>query len=190
MPYAAHMPNIQDLSKDQRYITQDDGWKVFMFYAFGMKAGRNCRRCPETTKLLRRIPGMKTGFFSILAPGKHLRPHRGPYKGVLRMHLALIIPEPAGRCGITVAGETRHWQEGKVMIFDDVKQHEAWNHTDKTRVVLFVDIVRPLRFPANVVNACFMWMIAVSPFVLGAAGSYFRWERRFEDIVNKGAPAG
>ena len=73
---------------------------------------------------------MKTAFFSILAPGKHLPPHRGPYKGVMRYHLGLLIPEPAEQCGIRVDTETRHWAEGESMIFDDTFEHEAWNDTD------------------------------------------------------------
>src|SRR5258708_1915833 len=55
LPYATHMPNFQDLSKDQLYVTQDDGWKTYFFYAYGLKAWRNCRRCPQTTALLKRI---------------------------------------------------------------------------------------------------------------------------------------
>jgi beta-hydroxylase len=191
LPYAAYMPNFQDLSKDiVSYVSQDDGWKTFFFYAYGMKAVGNCRRCPETTKLLKQMPGMKTAFFSILAPGKHLPPHRGPYKGVLRLHLGLLIPEPADMCAIRVGSQIRHWQEGRVMIFDDTFEHEAWNRTDGARVVLFVDIMRPMRFPANMLNAVMTWIIALSPFVLGAAGNYLRWEKRFEAIVNQGAPGG
>jgi len=189
LPYAADLPNFQDLSRDQRRLTQDDGWKTYFFYAYGLKAWQNCRRCPETVKLLRRIPGMKTAFFSILAPKKRLPMHRGPYKGVLRLHLALLIPAPAEQCGIRVGSELRHWEEGKVLIFDDSFPHEAWNDTDRVRVVLFVDLVRPMRFPANVVNFLMIWAIALSPFVLGTAGNYLRWERRFEKIVNRGNPA-
>jgi beta-hydroxylase len=188
LPYSAHMPNFQDISKEQKNLSQDDGWKTFFFYAYGIKAAGNCKRCPETVKALKKIPGMKTAFFSILAPGKHLPPHRGPFKGVLRVHLAVLIPEPTDQCGIRVGTETRHWQEGKVMIFDDTYDHEAWNHTDKQRVVLFVDMLRPCRFPASFFNSCMTWAIAFSPFVLGAAGSYLRWEKRFEDVVNQDAP--
>ena len=187
LPYAASMPNFQDIQKDQKALSQDDGWKTFFFYAYGMKAVANCRRCPETTKLLKKMPGMKTAFFSILAPGKHLPPHYGLYKGVLRLHLPLLVPEPAEMCGIRVGSQTRHWQEGQVMMFDDTFEHEAWNRTDGVRVVLFVDIMRPMRFPANVVNAMATWMIALSPFVLGSYGSYSRWEKRFEAEVNQGA---
>ena len=50
--------------------------------------------------------------------------------------------------------------------------------------MLFVDVVRPMRFPANLVNAAVIWLIALSPFMLGNAGSYLRWERRFEAMVN------
>ncbi|WP_156434394.1 aspartyl/asparaginyl beta-hydroxylase domain-containing protein [Mycobacterium sp. IS-1590] len=189
LPYAAHMPNFQDISKDQKALSQDDGWKTFFFYAYGIKAKPNCQRCPETATLLKKIPGMKTAFFSILAPGKELPPHRGPYKGVLRLHLALRVPEPAEMCGIRVGTQTRHWEEGRVMIFDDTFEHEAWNRTDGVRVVLFVDMMRPMRFPANLVNSAMTWAIALSPFVLGNLGSYFRWEKRFEAVVNQGAAA-
>ena len=189
LPYTAHMPNFQDLSREQRHLTQDDGWKTYFFYAYGLRAWGNCRRCPETTKLLKRIPGMKTAFFSILAPGKHLPEHRGPYKGVLRLHLGLLIPEPAERCAIRVNTELRHWQEGKVLIFDDCFPHEAWNKTNSFRAVLFVDLIRPMRFPANIVNAIVVWAIAFSPFVLGTAGSYLRWEHRFEKLMNQPKPA-
>jgi beta-hydroxylase len=51
---------------------------------------------------------MKTAVYSILRPGKHLPLHRGPYKGVLRLHLALRIPEPRLKCGIRVGDEVRH----------------------------------------------------------------------------------
>lgn len=190
LPYAADIPAFQELQPAQKALTQDDGWKTFFFYAYGLKARGNCRRCPETAKLLKQMPGMKTAFFSILAPGKHLPPHRGPWKGVLRLHLGLLIPEPAENCAIRVGTQTRHWQEGKVMIFDDTFEHEAWNQTDGVRVILFVDIMRPMRFPANLVNSVFTSVIAM-PFVplTGLAGNYLRWEKRFEALVNQGAPA-
>jgi beta-hydroxylase len=132
---------------------------------------------------------MKTAFFSILAPGKRLPPHRGPYKGVLRLHLGLLVPQPRERCGIRVANEVRHWDEGKALIFDDTFEHEAWNETGGVRVVLFVDLVRPMRLHARALNSLMIWMIALSPFVLGSAGSYLRWERRFETLVNRPAAA-
>src|SRR5207302_6771835 len=140
MRHRSNLPNFQDISPDQRKLSQDDGWKTYFFFAYGFKAKGNCERCPETARILKEVPGMKTAFFSILAPGKHLPPHRGPWKGVLRLHLALLIPEPAEMCAIRVGSQTRHWEEGRVMIVDDTFEHEAWNRTDGVRVILFVDI--------------------------------------------------
>ena len=75
-----------------------------------------------------------------------------------------------------------------MLVFDDCYQHEAWNDTDGVRVVLFIDIVRPLRFPASFVNWPLTWGIALSPYVLGAAGRHRAWERRFERVMNEARP--
>ncbi len=96
---------------------------------------------------MREIPGMTTAMFSILSPRKHILPHRGPYKGVLRYHLGLIVPQDAEACRIRVGEDIRHWEAGRSMVFDDTFNHEVWNDTDETRVVLFVDVLRPLPEP-------------------------------------------
>src|SRR5262249_15391879 len=79
------------------------------------------------------------------SPGKHIPPHRGPFRGVVRCHLALKIPGPPDSCGITVNGETRHWTEGTTMFFDDGYEHSAWHDSNATRVGLWLDVIRPLR---------------------------------------------
>jgi len=95
-------------------------------------------------RVLQKIPGMKSAMFSILAPRKHIPEHRGLWKGVLRYHLGLIIPEPVGSSRIRVGKDVRFWEEGKSMIFDDSHPHEVWNDCDSQRIVLFVDVERPL----------------------------------------------
>ncbi|HEX4633597.1 MAG TPA: aspartyl/asparaginyl beta-hydroxylase domain-containing protein, partial [Gemmatimonadales bacterium] len=52
MQYWDSLPNFQDISTDQRTLTDDDRWKTFFLYAYGVKAEGNCRRCPETTQLV------------------------------------------------------------------------------------------------------------------------------------------
>lgn len=103
------IPRSQDISEDQKSISKDDDWKTFFLYGFGYKAEVNCRRCPETTRLIESVPGMTTAFFSILNPGKHIPRHRGVYKGILRYHLGLKVPEPAEQCRIQVDDITAHW---------------------------------------------------------------------------------
>jgi beta-hydroxylase len=180
LEHRAALPNFQDISTDQYQLTDDDRWKTFFFYGYGFRSDANCARCPETTRLVESIPGMETAMFSILAPGKRIPPHDGPYKGVLRYHLGLRVPDaPVERVGIRVGPETRGWHEGGSLVFDDTYQHEAWNDTDETRVVLFVDVVRPLRQPMRAVNAAVIKTIGWSPFIQDAKRRHRAWEEQF-----------
>ena len=173
------LPNFQDISTDQYTLTDDDQWKTYFFYGYGFRSDANCARCPETTRLVESIPGMTTAMFSIFGPGKQVPPHDGPYKGVLRYHLGLIVPEPADQVGIEVGGEIAHWSEGESLVFDDTYTHRAWNDTDGTRVVLFVDVIRELRGPLNTVNRVLIKLIGWSPFIQDAKRRHQAWERNF-----------
>jgi ornithine lipid ester-linked acyl 2-hydroxylase len=177
------LPNFHDISPRQQRIAGDDLWKTYFFCAFGFQAKKNCDRCPETWKLLQRIPGMKVAFFSILAPGKHIPEHRGKHKGILRYHLGLMVPEPRTACRIRVDDQIAYWEEGKSLIFDDTYYHEVWNETDGYRVVLFLDIVRPMRFPMSLINWLICQLVAISPIVQGARQNHENWEKQFEAFV-------
>jgi beta-hydroxylase len=170
----SELPTFQDISTDVRTISTDAGWKTFFLVGFGVKSEQNIRACPETWQAVQKIPGLKTAMFSIFEPGKHLPAHRGPYNGVLRLHLGMIVPEPADKIAIRVKDQICHWQEGKALIFDD-----AWNHTDKTRVVLFVDFVKPLKFPARLVNWALMNLAIFTPFIREGLDNHKEWEKRF-----------
>jgi len=65
------------------------------------------------------------------------------------------------------------------MIFDDTFNHEVWNDTDQTRVVLFVDVLRPLPSPESAINRLIVKAIGWSPFVLDAKRNQEAWERRY-----------
>ena len=172
------IPNFQDISKDQTNLTKDEHWKSFFLFGYGYKFDSNCDLCPQTTKLLESIPGMFTAFFSILSPGKHIPRHRGPYKGLLRGHLGLIVPESRQDCWIQVGEETATWEEGKSMVFDDTYKHQVQNNTGETRVVLFIDVIRPLRFPGSLVNKLVLQLIRMSPFIQDARRNQMAWEKR------------
>jgi len=173
------LPSFQDISTDVKTISKDTGWKTFFLLGFGIKSEQNIRACPDTWAAVQKIPGLKTAMFSIFEPGKHLPAHRGPYNGVLRLHLGMIVPESTDRIAIRVKDQICHWHEGKVLIFDDAYEHEAWNHTDKTRVVLFVDFVKPLRFPARLVNWALMNLAIFTPFIREGLDNHKEWEKKF-----------
>jgi aspartyl/asparaginyl beta-hydroxylase (cupin superfamily) len=62
------------------------------------------------------------------------------YNCRLICHLPLIVPPD---CRFRVGNEVREWEEGKLLIFDDTIEHEAWNESDEDRIVLIFDIWRP-----------------------------------------------
>jgi ornithine lipid ester-linked acyl 2-hydroxylase len=179
LPRTEELPDIQEITPDAASITQDSGWKVFLLVAYGIKSKPNIELCPETWRIVQKIPGLKTAMFSVFRPGKRLPPHRGPYNGVLRLHLGLIVPEHNANLGIRIGTEVRGWKEGAVLIFDDAYEHEAWNETDQPRVVLFVDFEKPLHFPINVLNTVLLKLAALTPYLKEGNENLRRWERRF-----------
>jgi aspartyl/asparaginyl beta-hydroxylase (cupin superfamily) len=176
------IPTAQQISEEQARITTGHEWKTYVFYAFGRKAADNCARCPETTRLLERIPGMVTAMFSVLAPHAHIRPHRGVYKGVLRYHLGLVVPQPPSLCTMRVGDEFTHWSEGTSVIFDDTHDHEVWNDSDETRVVLILDFLRRLPLPLNLMNSNLVRLVGISPFIRNAMNKIGEWNKRVGDV--------
>jgi len=173
------LPAFHELAADASVVSNDRGWKSFVLTGYGFRSCNNIRLCPETWRICQSIPGLITVLFSILEPGKHLPAHRGPYNGVLRLHLGLIVPEPREQLGIRVENQIYRWREGEVVIFDDAYEHEAWNDTPETRVVLFVDFRKPLRFPANLLNWLLLHLAVFTPFIREGIDKEKAWERKF-----------
>lgn len=179
LPRTDEMPNVQDITLDASSITQDSGWKIFLLIAYGIQSKPNIALCPQTWRIVQQIPGLKTAMFSVFQPGKRLPPHRGPYNGVLRLHLGLLVPEHDDDLGIRIGSEMRSWEEGRVLIFDDAYEHEAWNETGQPRVVLFVDFEKPLRFPVNILNRVLLRLAVLTPYLREGQDNLRRWEQRF-----------
>jgi len=121
-------------------------WTGFFFYRHGERRDDNCARCPVTTGVLDTLPIVRIRdhapevLFSLLTPGAHILPHRGVTNTRLVTHLPLIVPE---HCALRVGGIDHVWQEGRCVVFDDTYEHEAWNRSDRTRVVLILDTWHP-----------------------------------------------
>ena len=124
----------------------DESWTALYLWRDGKPVPENASRCPRTMAALEKVPmthiGAKTPsvMFSKLTPGAHIPPHRGMLNCRLIGHLPLIVPDG---CWLRVGNETRSWEEGKLLIFDDSFEHEAKNDSDQTRIVLLFDVWRP-----------------------------------------------
>lgn len=120
-------------------------WSTLFLVENGKRAEDVIARCPRTwaavAPALSQVDTiMPTVLFSLLKPGARILPHTGMFNTRLTCHLPLIVPPG---CGFRVGNETREWEEGKLIIFDDSIEHTAWNDSDQDRVVLIFDIWRP-----------------------------------------------
>ena len=116
------------------------------------------KRCPNTAAALEAIgPGrlcegempFAFAFFSTLRGASRIAPHYAPANLRVRVHLPLLVPEPE-KCGMRVAGETRHWKVGEALAFDDAFEHEVWNDGVEERVVLLLDLWHPDLTPEEI----------------------------------------
>ncbi|ARN76445.1 aspartyl/asparaginyl beta-hydroxylase domain-containing protein [Oceanicoccus sagamiensis] len=120
------------------------GWKRFYLKWYGSSLLSANQLCPKTVALLNTIPQVKGAMFAMLPPGARLVKHRDPYAGSLRYHLGLVTPNSED-CFITVDGEKYAWKDGEAVIFDETFIHYAENKTDTNRIILFLDIKRPVK---------------------------------------------
>jgi len=170
---------FQEANADALAIARDRGWRTAPLLAYGSRVDALIAQCPETWRLLQGVPGLVGAMFSVLEPGRFLPPHRGPYNGLLRLHLGLIVPDAPDKIGIRAVDKIRPWEEGRALIFDDTFEHEAWNDTDQTRVVLALDFARPLRMPARMLNLAVLHTFIFRPFIREGLFRARWWERRF-----------
>ena len=173
------LPNLHDIIEQGHTISEGNSWKTYLLAGLGIECEKNRERCPETVKLLDKIPNVLNAYFSILSPGKHIPPHMGPYNGLVKYHLGLLMPEPREKCKIRINDQIKVWEEGKTLIFDDTYNHEVWNDTDGHRVVLLVDFLRPLKFPFNLINKFVFSVSVFAPFVTETAANFKKWENKY-----------
>lgn len=126
-------------------LVRNRDWGAFHLLR-GERVEPNASMCPATLGALGSVPQpvirgrSPMALFSLLKPGTHIFPHCGMLNTRLICHLPLIVPDG---CRFRVGNEVRAWEEGRLLIFDDSFEHEAWNDGSARRVVLLFEIWRP-----------------------------------------------
>ncbi|MCC7198772.1 MAG: aspartyl/asparaginyl beta-hydroxylase domain-containing protein [Gammaproteobacteria bacterium] len=139
--YQDHLPLDQ-----WRELNNSPRWTAFHFYHLGKPVPERVQRAPLTFAAVSRLPQpdvalrSPVALFSRLLPHTRIPPHHGVANFRLLVHLPLILP---GQCYFRVGGETREWRMGEAWVFDDTIEHEAWNDSDHTRVIMICDIWNP-----------------------------------------------
>lgn len=148
-PYVQGDPGRPNLG---HALLNDARWSAYHFFEQGQPVPAHVARCPVTAATLDHVPLPRIAqrspmaLFSILGPKTHIPPHTGMLNTRLICHLPLIVPEG---CRLRVGNHSRTVEPGKVLIFDDSVQHEAWNDSDAVRVILLFEIWRPELDPAE-----------------------------------------
>ena len=173
------VPPLRIMSPDHSRIAQHDLWKAFFLYGYGYRVDDNCARCPRTAAIVERIPDLNSAFFSILLPGTRIESHVGPTKGLVTCHLGLVVPRGGG-CTMHIHDREVGWEEGECLVFDDTYRHEVTHKGDSPRIVLLVQVKRPLRAPGRQIADLFLAGMRRSPFVQEARRNMADWDRAMQ----------
>lgn len=129
---------------NQQLFSGENKWKALSFYFWGVPMSQMAiKSCPKTIDVLSQIEHVISASISVIEANTEIRPHYGDTDAIYRCHLPIVVPEGLPYCGFRVAYEDRPWEEGKLMVFNDAAYHKAWNYTNKRRIILLIDIVRP-----------------------------------------------
>jgi aspartate beta-hydroxylase len=143
-PYVQANPKLPRAGQDGMLNNPD--WSAFYLWKDGEIVPENAARCPNTLAALAALPQTHIAnrspsiLFSQLRPGAHIPPHTGRINARLICHLPLLVPE---KCRFRVGNDTREVVAGKAWAFDDTIEHEAWNDSSETRVILIFEVWRP-----------------------------------------------
>lgn len=141
--FARHMAGLHGVEASSEATGQ---WSMIPLVRNGRRVDEFASCCPTTMKAIERLDLPKLGmispsvYFSTLEPGTHIPAHTGITNARAIAHLPLVVPDG---CRFRVGEEIREWEVGKVMVFDDMTMHEAWNEGTGLRAVLIVDLWRP-----------------------------------------------
>jgi aspartate beta-hydroxylase len=139
--YDDHLPLDQ-----WRELNHSPKWTAYHFYDHARPIAERVARAPKTMAAVTALPQAQvplrspSALFSVLQPHTRIPAHTGVANFRLLIHLPLILPPG---CGFRVGGETREWRVGEAWVFDDTIEHEAWNESDETRIIMICDIWSP-----------------------------------------------
>jgi len=125
---------------------EDNCWRVLHLKKIGKIDNDMIQYFPITCELVKNKQ-IHNASFSILDPGVEIPPHVGYYKGYLRYHMGVIIPNnntnrTDDKAYIVCDGEKYIWKDGEGIVFDDMYLHYVKNPSNQKRVVLYLDIKR------------------------------------------------
>ena len=125
-------------------LKKDLSYKYVQFKIFNKIYKKNLDNFPAIQTFLTSFPNVRTCFYSIMTKPKIINYHRGPYSGIIRYHIPIIIDNPYN-CYIEVLGKKKLYYN-KSFMFDDNYPHKLVKKDNSLRVVLICDIDNPYSY--------------------------------------------
>jgi len=165
------VPRFHEIMREQEDISANDGhdWRLFVLKAYGVASPKNMAACPRLAEIVESTPGVLSASISFMAPGKHIPPHRGPFRGIVRFYLGLSVPrrgDGSAAAVLKVDGQEHRVGDGEWLLWDDTYRHEVLNDSDEVRSVLLLDVWRR-NMPLD--------MALLSRLLITTAGAGVRW---------------
>lgn len=123
-------------------VEKKNTWKTVSIKTWSINLYSNQNKFPQTTKIINSHSQIVSASFNLLQANSKIKPHNGDTNAIFRCHLGLIIPKETSQCGFSVSGETKQWEEGKMLIFVDAMHHEAYNNSNEDRIIFLFDVIR------------------------------------------------
>jgi aspartate beta-hydroxylase len=142
-----HIPRFHEVMPSQEDISANDDrdWRILIVKAYGARIASNAKLCPILDRIVNDSPDVLSASLSFLAPHKHIPPHRGPFRGIIRFHLGLCVPSTAdGRPAavLNIDGCDYRIGDGQSLLWDDTYRHEVLNDSNSVRTALLLDVRR------------------------------------------------
>ena len=84
----------------------------------------------------------------------------------MRFMIPTHIPKDRKNVFLCVNGIKYSWKEGEGVLWDDTFVHKVYNNTDEVRVLIYMDVIRPLD------NESISWLNGINKwFINKATGS-------------------
>ena len=152
-----------DIRKNDDGITK--AWRVINIKAGDEYSAAAHKYFPSLVRILRTVPQIGTCAVSVLQDGVHIPIHVGYYKGIMRYMIPIVVPKDRENVFLCVNELKYFWTEGVGVLWDDTYPHKVYNNTDEIRVVIYMDVVRPLSWGLNALNRFILLLACNSKIV-------------------------
>lgn len=153
--YEMKMGNIKGHSSyaSPADTSSENAWSVINLMSYMWKFHKTRENFPFISSIVDQVPNCTTAAISVLAPDSVIKPHYGDTNGIIRSHLGLIVPDKYPITGMKVGEDEKGWEEGEMLCFSAVCQHEVWSKSTKKRYLLIIDIV-PKTIENRIMEIC------------------------------------